>query len=75
MIIELRNCSLEIGYIGTRDQIALQELMTKWPNVCEEAGKIIGKLANTIQESAIQVANFFKTEECQKMIKLMGVRI
>lgn len=57
MIIELKNCSLDIAYIGTREQIELQERWIEYNAALQTAALELGKairigLADAFEECA-----------------------
>jgi len=57
MIIELKNCSLEIAYIGTQEQIDMQKtveyLATEFPNAVANAVTAMREsLANAFEQMA-----------------------
>jgi hypothetical protein len=60
MIVELRNCSLEIGHIGTEQQIAIQVLSETVGSFFDALKLIVDafvKVGEIISTALIQAAN------------------
>lgn len=77
MIVELWNCSLEIGHIGTREELEFVALLERTGFSAAEAGKALREVIEQVMEAARelgqQLAEFLKTDEGKQFVESYGV--
>lgn len=60
MIIEFENCSLEIGYIGTRWEIAFQEVINKNTEIGKKLMAVFNRTATSFLDAIKELSHRFQ---------------
>jgi len=75
MIVELRNCSLEIAHIGTREQIQIEMILTNWPEIYTQLSAAIQTISDVVVGAVGQIADFLNSDNGKRMLAEAGVKI
>ncbi|MCK9571476.1 hypothetical protein M0R72_21180 [Candidatus Pacearchaeota archaeon] len=72
MMIELRNCTLTIAHIGTREQIAIEIFYENLGVFVDQMSIAFQKLSDTINVIADQILAAFETDAGKELLKRCG---
>jgi hypothetical protein len=73
MIVEMRNCSIEIAYICTREQIQMEMIMTNWPEIYRQLCAAIQTILDAVVGAVGQISDFLNSDDGKKMLIGIGI--